>query len=68
MPRYHLKIKGSNLRGVKKEVRITVKGREQAELTVELNAKNAKAAKDLVKARVPTGSGASVGNPVRLKD
>lgn len=68
MPRYHLKIKGRDLRGVRKDVPIAVRGRKRSEATVELRAKNGKAAKDLVKARLPAGSDVEVGDPVKVED
>ena len=49
-------------------MRIAVKGRKRSEATVELRAKNGKAAKDLVKARLPAGSDVEIGDPVKVED
>ncbi len=71
MPRYHLKIKGSNLLAVKKELRIDVSGKsrgKRAELTADLRAKNKRAAKALVRSRLPAGSDAVLGDPKEVKD
>ncbi len=72
MPRYHLKVRGSDLSSVKKAVAdIAVKGQVKSEagaVTVVVDAKDAKAAKALVDARLPKGSGAVVGRAKRVKD
>jgi len=71
VPRYHLKIRGSDLPAVKKELRIDVTGRSQgksAELTADLRAKNKRAAKALVRSRLPAGSDVKVGEPKEVKD
>jgi hypothetical protein len=72
MPRYHLKIRGSDLRVVKKEMPIVVKRHVSGkgrEVTVELHARNAKAAKASVVARLPDGGDAKVVGPARkVKD
>jgi hypothetical protein len=71
VPRYHLKIKGRDLPAVKKELRIDVTGRsrgQRAELTADLRAKNKRAAKALVRSRLPAGSDAVVGEPKEVKD
>jgi hypothetical protein len=71
VPRYHLKIKGKDLLAVKKEVRVDVKGKSQgqgAELTADLRAKNKRAAKALVRSRLPKGSDAKIGEPKEVKD
>ena len=61
MPRYHLKVTGSNLGAVKEEVRIAVTDQGSG-LKVVLHAKDAAAAKALVEARLPKGGDAQVGD------
>ena len=68
MPRYHLKIEGSRLGRVRKAVpiRAVYGNAKRTEVVVELDAKNRKAAKDLVLARLPAGSKVVVSDPEEI--